>query len=59
MEMKAQLAWGGRMALQWAGVALATRGIGDAALWEAVSGFIISLSGALWSYRARRKLSHP
>lgn len=29
-------AWLARMAMQWAGAALAARGVGDEALWQAV-----------------------
>ena len=47
-------AWLARMALQWAGAAMAARGYGDEALWQAVGGALMAASGALWSWRARR-----
>jgi hypothetical protein len=48
-------AWVARMALQWAGAALAARGVGDEALWQAVGGALMTLGGAVWSWNARRK----
>lgn len=45
-----------RLGIQWAGGALAVRGIGDDALWQAVGGGVITAAGALWSYMERRKL---
>lgn len=47
--------WLLRMVLVSAGTALASRGIGDAALWEAVAGAVLGLVGAAWSYFARKQ----
>lgn len=47
--------WAARMVMQWAGVALAARGYGDEALWRAVSGAVLTLGGAVWSYTARKR----
>lgn len=47
------IGWLVRMALQWAGVALAARGYGDEALWQGVSGALMTIGGAMWSWRAR------
>lgn len=46
--------WAARMALQWAGVALAARGYGDEALWQAVGGALLTAGGAAWSWRSRQ-----
>lgn len=48
-------AWMARMAIQWAGAALAARGLGDEALWQAVGGALITAAGAAWSWNARRR----
>jgi hypothetical protein len=48
------ITWGVRMALQWAGVALAARGYGDETLWQAVGGALLTAGGAAWSWRARK-----
>ncbi len=53
--MNGEVTWLLRMALQWAGAALAARGIGDDALWQAVGGSVIGLGGAVWSYRSRQQ----
>ena len=46
--------WAVRMVLQWAGVALAARGYGDEALWQAVGGALMTAGGAALSWRARK-----
>ena len=47
--------WAARMVMQWAGVALAARGYGDEALWQAVFGAVLTIGGAVWSYAARKR----
>lgn len=47
-------AWLARMALQWAGAALAARGYGDEALWQAIGGALMAGVGAVWSWQARK-----
>jgi hypothetical protein len=42
------------MAMQWAGVALAARGYGDEALWQAVGGALLTIGGAVWSWHSRK-----
>jgi hypothetical protein len=37
------------------GGALSARGIGDAALWEAIVGAVVLAANAVWSYRARQQ----
>lgn len=49
-----QALWLARVLLLQAGAVMASRGIGDAAMWEAVTGGAISVAAALWSYRARQ-----
>lgn len=49
--------WLLRVALMSGGSALASRGIGDAAMWEAVAGGVVALAGAVWSYLARRQIA--
>ena len=44
-----------RLGIQWAGVALAARGYGDAELWQAIGGALITAAGATWSWYATRK----
>jgi hypothetical protein len=46
-----------RLALQGIAGALVARGIGDVALWEAISGAALSAGGAWWSWRVRRDLT--
>lgn len=46
--------WAARMLLQWAGAALAARGYGDDALWQAIGGAVITAVGAAWSWHARK-----
>lgn len=46
--------WLARMVLQWAGAAMAARGFGDEALWQAVGGALMAAGGAFWSWRARQ-----
>lgn len=53
---QAQVLWLARMALVSGGGWLSGRGIGDAALWEAVTGAGLAVIGAIWSWRARRAL---
>ena len=45
-----------RLALQAIGGALVTRGVGDAGVWEAVTGGVVMVAGAVWSWMARRRL---
>ena len=45
-----------RLAVQIVGGALMARGIGDAAVWEAVAGLAVTIVGFVLSRRARRKL---
>lgn len=52
--MQGAALWALRMALVSAGGALTARGIGDAPLWEAVTGAVLALAGAVWSWQARR-----
>jgi hypothetical protein len=47
--------WALRMALVALGAVMAKAGIGDAALWEAVTGAVLAVAGAVWSYVARQK----
>lgn len=49
-----QVLWLLRVALMSGGSALASRGIGDAGLWEAVAGAVVAIAGAVWSYFARQ-----
>lgn len=49
--------WLLRVVLMSGGSALASRGIGDASLWEAVTGSVVGLAGAGWSFYARRHLA--
>ena len=51
--------WLLRVLLMSGGSALASRGIGDATLWEAITGGVVALAGAGWSYHARRNLTAP
>lgn len=44
-----------RLAIQYAGVALAARGYGDEALWQAIGGALLTAAGATWSWFATRK----
>jgi hypothetical protein len=46
--------WALRMALVALGAVLAKQGFGDAAMWEAVTGAVVALAGAVWSWRARQ-----
>lgn len=48
------LAWALRMGLQWGGVWLAAAGYGDEALWQALGGSLLTIGGAVWSWRARK-----
>jgi hypothetical protein len=48
------LLWMVRMALVSVGAALTARGIGDAPLWEALTGIALNAVGAAWSYQARQ-----
>ncbi len=52
--MQGAVMWAARMALVSAGGALTARGIGDAPLWEAVTGAALAALGAVWSWRARK-----
>ncbi len=52
--MQGAVMWAARMALVSAGGALAARGIGDAPLWEAVTGAVLAALGAVWSWQARK-----
>ncbi len=52
--MTGEVQWLVRMVMQWAGAALAAQGWGDDALWQAVGGALVTLAGAVWSYRARK-----
>lgn len=54
---QAQIMWLLRMLLVSAGGWLAGKGIGDAALWEAVTGAVLGLAGAVWSFQARRSMA--
>lgn len=45
-----------RLALQAIAGALVARGVGDAALWEALIGVLVSAAGAIWSWCVRRRL---
>lgn len=45
-----------RLGVQILGGALMARGIGDAAVWEAVAGLAVSLGGYIASRRSRAKL---
>ena len=47
-------AWLARMALQWAGAAMAARGFGDEGLWSALSGALMAAGGAVWSWHSRK-----
>jgi hypothetical protein len=48
-----------RMALLAGGSALASRGIGDAPMWEAITGGILAIGGAIWMRYARKQaLAH-
>jgi uncharacterized protein YneF (UPF0154 family) len=44
-----------RLAVQLIGGALMARGLGDAAIWEAVAGLVVALVGFFVSRRARRQ----
>jgi hypothetical protein len=50
-----QAMWLARVLLLQAGGFLAARGIGDAALWEAVAGAILAGGAAVWSWYARKR----
>lgn len=50
-----QAMWLARVLLLNAGGWLAARGVGDAALWEAVAGAIITAGAAVWSWYARKR----
>ena len=47
--------WMVRMGLVSVGAGLTARGVGDAALWEAITGAILNAIGAAWSYAARQQ----
>lgn len=51
-----QAMWLARMLGMQAGAALAARGIGDEALWEAVLGGLLAIGNAVWSWQARKSL---
>lgn len=53
---QASVMWALRMALVAGGTALTSWGIGDAALWEGVTGAVLGLAGVVWSWHARRAL---
>ena len=44
-----------RLAIQYAGIYLASQGYGDAELWQAIGGALITAAGATWSWYATRK----
>lgn len=46
--------WLARVLLLQLGGVLTARGIGDAALWEAVAGGVIGVGTAAWSWHARQ-----
>ncbi len=50
-----QAMWLARVVLLAGGGALTARGIGDAPMWEALTGAIISAGAAVWSWYARKK----
>lgn len=50
-----QAMWLARIALLNAGGWLTARGIGDAPLWEAVAGALITAGAAVWSWYARKR----
>jgi hypothetical protein len=50
-----QAMWLARIALLNAGGWLTARGIGDAPLWEAVAGALITAGAAAWSWYARKR----
>ena len=54
MEAQGAVMWAARMGLVSLGGALTARGVGDAPLWEAVTGALLALLGAVWSWRARK-----
>jgi hypothetical protein len=45
-----------RLAMQVLAGILIARGMGDAALWEAVTGLVVMAGGVAWSAKSRRKL---
>ncbi|MBX9697883.1 MAG: hypothetical protein K2X74_00545 [Acetobacteraceae bacterium] len=45
-----------RLLMQVIGGALMARGVGDAALWEAAGGLVVTVMGFFWSRHARRAL---
>lgn len=50
-----QAMWLARVVLLAGGGALTARGIGDAPMWEAITGGILSAGAAVWSYYARKQ----
>ncbi len=50
-----QAMWLARVVLLAGGGALTARGIGDAPMWEALTGAIISAGAAVWSWYARKQ----
>ena len=50
-----QAMWLARVMLLNAGGWLAARGFGDAALWEAVAGALLTAGAAVWSWYARKR----
>ena len=46
-----------RLAMQGVAGAMIARGMGDAALWEALIGGVLALVGLVLSWRARRALA--
>jgi hypothetical protein len=53
--MTEQVMWFARVALLNAGGWLAARGVGDAALWEALAGALVTAGAATWSWYARKR----
>ena len=53
-DARGAVLWALRMGLTTGGGWLASRGYGDAGLWDALGGAVLAAIGAVWSWRARK-----
>jgi hypothetical protein len=51
-DAKTAALWAVRMIMLQIGAALTARGIGDEAIWQAITGGVLALGTMLWSWRA-------